>query len=236
MKKNDYEQKIGGLFERWKQARPNYGNDFVHDGIVDFEKWCEAKPKVLYLLKEAYLDDGWEPDMGITNTVGNRFSKNIARWHNVLKELYQDYAKEPSYNVVNLPKEIVDIALIEVKKVNQGRSTSESRDINSFAANDKVFLQEQIEIINPQVIVCCGTIDAYGEIIYGNEKWDDINVKSEASLSKESDNKRFCYKHRGRLVIDFYHPTPIGRSDEDLFAMFCCMIKNGKVFDAFDWK
>ena len=230
MKKTEYSQETAALFHRWKKARPMY--EFVHDGIADFSEWCKAQPKTLFLLKEN-PDNEWEPKEGLTTSSG-RFSQNIARWHHALKCLLNDYSKIPLFDVDGLPKVIKDIALVEVKKTNQGRRTSERKEIHAFADRDKTFLRDQIEIIQPDVVVCCGTGDAYESIIYGNEAWKPIE-SSQVSFTNDENNTRQCYSHRGRLVIDFYHPTPIGRNDLNLFLMLCEMIRTGRVFDYFEW-
>jgi hypothetical protein len=237
MVKTEYKQKQNALFKKWKRARPEYeaeGKCFPIDGIADFDKWLEAKPKILFLLKEIYCDPKeWEPHHGITSG-SNIFSKNIARWHVILQTLFKDPSKKLSFTDICLPPTIEDVALVELKKANEGCTTSSYKDIAEYAARDKEFLKEQIDIIQPEVIFCCGTGDFYGDILYGDEPWEQIAVSAQVSWSKHPNKKCYCFKHRDRLVIDFYHPSARGHNEE-LFSILCDLVRRGRVFEKFDW-
>lgn len=50
------------------------------------------------------------------------------------------------------------MAVVNIKKSN-GAKSSDMKDIMSYAEWDKAFLKEQIELINPTVIVCGGTYE-----------------------------------------------------------------------------
>ena len=134
--------------------------------------------------------------------------------------------KEISITNLELPETINDIALIEVKKLNEGRSTSDDKEINMYAKIDKDFIKEQIDLINPDIILCCYTGEAYADHLFIEDAWEKL-----ISISKCN-----CYKDFNRLVIDFYHPST--RSDErakELFDILCKMIKEGNVFKKFSW-
>jgi len=141
-------------------------------------------------------------------------------------ELYKNPAKELSFSTIELPKTIDDVAIIEVKKLNERKGTSNYYKIKNYAIRDKDFLKEEFELINPDIVVCGNTGDYYGDIIYGEDS-------SEALIN---DSKCYCYKHGNRLVIEFYHPsTRSEEREEDLFDILCRMIKNGNVFEKFNW-
>jgi hypothetical protein len=234
MNKLDYKNRQDDLFERWKRERPDYesnGRRFVNDGITDVSKWNDAKPKTLFLLKEN-PDGEWEPAEGITTNSGP-FSRNIVRWHSVLQALFQEPSAVLSFTNIRLPETVKNIALVEVKKVNEGRRTSSPKEILKYAANDSKFLKEQIELIQPEVIFCCYTSNAYEEI-YPNEPWEEKICCVPAKWNPKGHCS--CDKHRGRLVIDFYHPSQrIRDRDKDLFEMLCEMIQKHRVFDRFSW-
>ena len=141
---------------RSKRERPEYqtnGSSFLRDGIPDYELWSVAKPKIMFLLKEAIRDDGWEPVMGIIDFQSS-FAINLARWHQVLKLLLIDCSNVPTLSQIDktLRFPIRDLALVEVKKATQGLSKSEYADIMAFAERDKDYLEEQINIIQPEEI------------------------------------------------------------------------------------
>ena len=231
MNKIEYEKKINALFEKWKQARPEYeveGKRFTIDGIADYDAWEKSKPKILFLLKENH-DEEYEPCWGIT-VDSKPWSLNIARWRQILIELFRDISKEISFEIVDLPETIDDIAMVEVKKLNEGKKVSSNSDIMKYAKRDNKFLKEQIDLINPQVVLCGNTGDFY-DIIYA----DDSSCKESERLSPDL-SKCACWKYHDRLIIDFYHPST--RSDaraRELFEILCKIIKEENVFANFDW-
>jgi hypothetical protein len=229
MTKEDYTTKTDDLFKRWLKERPEYkgeGKRFSIDGIMNFDNWIATNPKILFLLKENRADeDDWEPSDGI-NTQANRFSKNIARWTQVIREMYANPNAEPSFDDIVLPVAFNDIAIIEVKKLNEGNGQSSPADLKRYAREDKLFIQEQLEIINPEIIICGNTCELYGDIIYGDEEWERLIYFPHYA----------CYKHRNRLVIDLYHPSQRANSkDREIFEILCRMIKEGNVFEKFNW-
>jgi hypothetical protein len=235
MTKSEYDLRIDELFSRWKQARPEYDNEsedkrFSLDGIEDYDQWSKSKPKIVFLLKEnCASDDNWEPRERIDRDA-NDFSLNIIRWRQLLIDLYNKSLNEPSFSYAELPKYVNDIALIEVKKLNERKNNSTPADLRQYAINDKDFIKEQIALLNPNIILCCNTATFYGRDIYGDEHWE--------CLIQDSSCK--CFKHGNRLVIDFYHPSiwwgaEEGR-DRELFDILHRMITNGNIFENFNWE
>lgn len=93
------------------------------------------------------------------------------------------------------------VAFINLKKTG-GKSTSNKSEIIIYLEKNKEFLKEQINIINPNIIV--------GGISYSDvwEKLFDSDLKQ--------DNKLLKYKNT--TIIDFYHPS--------------CRISNQKLYDS----
>lgn len=237
MTKDEYKNQIDILFDKWKKEGYKHelyqkeGNRFSDDGIVDYIEWEKSKPRILFLLREDYSKDGdYEPCWGIT--VGNKpFSKNIARWRGIIKELYKDANKQLTIDNIELPKGINDIALVEVKKLNEGNSSTPYKVVMEWGEEDKIFIKEQIEIINPDIIFCCSTGDAYADHLYNNNEWESLFKMDIASKKYRS------YKDYNRLIIDFYHPSTRNNTSLDIeyFEVLCKMIKEGNVFEKFDW-
>jgi hypothetical protein len=232
MSKSEFEIRRDELFSRWKKVKPEYdnrseGRRFSLDGIQNFDAWKQSTPKILFLLKEnRAAEEDWEPCWGI-NRDANPFSLNITRWRQLLIDSYQKKLKEPSYLKHELPDSVNDIAIIELKKVNEGKGSSNYNDIRNYVRNDRDFIKEQIELINPDIIFCCSTGDFYSDDIYGDEPWDRELIK---------DSRCGCYKHRNRLVIDFFHPsTRSGKREKELFDILNRMISNGRIFEKFNW-
>ena len=229
MNHSEYEQRRNALLAQWQEARPEYsgpGRRFTLDGIMNYREWMQAKPRILFLMKENRAPDGdWEPIEGI-NTYSNSFSTNIARWRQIIREVYVHSTRDLSHGNIELPDSFQDIALIEIKKMNEGAGSSSKPDIRKYAERDKDFLKQQFDLIDPQVVVCGYTIEEYGDIIYKEEPWDKIIGLKNCH----------CYKHRNRLVIDMYHPSTRSHARaRELSEILTSMLKDGNVFMHFDW-
>jgi hypothetical protein len=224
---NDFESKAEDLFDRWEKRYPDRNLVFSHDGISDYGIWTQQKLKVLFLLKEAH--SGYEPN-GKGQPIVGLFGWNLARWSFALKELYQNPNVLPSFpSASDLPKCLDDlgVAIVEVKKI-EGTSSSNNLEIESYARKDKDLLQEQIELIDPQVVFCCGTNKSY-ELIFD---W-----KSEGAVTgvnyfeHDSGISSSFWIHEGRLIIYFYHPSNYTVSAEAHYDLLCKMIHVGKAFE-----
>jgi hypothetical protein len=230
MTREQYEKSRDDLFDRWLKARPEYEEDnkeFTRDGISNFERWEKQEPKILFLLKEAW--GGFIP-LHPEQKIKGMFGINIARWKLVIKELYNNRDAEPVFmEAWQRPEYNDDIAIVEVKKVDEEKTSSNINIINEFAVRDSAFLKEQIDLINPDIVFCCGTTDAYGNHIFGDDTWEQISSIFEPRPCH-------CYKHKNRLIIDFYHPTLIGTDPKMMVNLLGRLIKEGNVFDKFDWK
>lgn len=218
--------------EVYEEKEENGKRKFTWDGPSDFEQWENANPKILFLLKEALGD--FEPaSPQRKKDIGNKpFLLNIARWKFAIKHMFEELNQIPFFDSFekphNLGELMDDIAVVEVKKVDEGKGASDLVEINKYAENDKEFLKEQIDIINPQIILCGYTVDNY-YTIFGGYNPTTMKVIIE-------DSRCACLSHYNRLIINFYHPSTRSRARaKELFEILCRMIKDGNVFEKFDW-
>jgi len=234
MNRTEYEEKRDKLFESWKQEK-NYDDlAFVKDGILFYESWCKQQIRVLFLLKETFgnFTDFYAKDnndrISITDGDKNKspFWWNIARWKLALDKKSQNQdCNYPKNN--ELPKYIDDIAIIDIKKIDEDKRRSYPTEIRNYAKKDKIYLRQQIELINPQLIICGGTFDYY-QIIYDN----NVNQKIEV-LAGVKPPKKNSFVHNNRIVIDFYHPGyKLNKGGtETLFDEFLNLLNSTKIFD-----
>ncbi len=225
------------LLERWYKERPEYDTEnanaeFCWDGPSNWNKWLKQKPKILFLAKEPH--SGYQPCID-NKEISGVFNLNIARWKFAIKKICEN-----SNETLSMPTDEGlrswtenkndDISIVEVKKKNADLKRSSNTDIMEYAKKDKDFLKEQIDLINPDIVLCCYTVESY-DIIYGNEYTDD-NIEKLVSIEKVA-----CWKHNNRLVIDFYHPSywQYPQGVEGLFNLLCELLKNDLVLKRFDW-
>ena len=239
MNELEYNTKINSLFEKWKTER-NY-KVFVKDGILEYDVWetlkLENKPKILFLLKESYgkyLDkisgemkyfDNLAGEKWPRDEVRNsKWSYNILRWQYAIYKMYNYIGVKPPYpNEEELPENLEGLALVNVKKLNENKSKTDNKEIYQYAKNDSKFLIEEIDIINPDIILCCYTEDGYADNIAQNEYKIMKTLKNCHTI-----------KDGNRLVIDYWHPSK-REDDEILYNDLCELLENGEVFNNFNW-
>ena len=200
---SDYVDEANELDERWEGNR-NY-DSFCHDGIInsDPDDYFDSDVRILFLLKESYGDFSWVRGEDFTSRGGSyaarssKFWKMLGMWTSAIDSLafgdypdiddfYEDH-NDGGYSLAN-------VAYVNIKK-ELGCSWSSYADLKRFARRDRDYLNEQIDLCDPDVIVCCGTYDIYarhicdGDIPYGSQSepvWDSVNE---------------------RIVIDWCHPS-----------------------------
>jgi hypothetical protein len=188
---------MSDIFDRWQEK---YGSEpLFRDGVLSQEDWDNAHPKILFLLKESY-GDWFEVNGPIPIKSGNnkQFFPNIALWKYLVSHYLNTKVLPPFPSSLELLPEfqngdgcLKEIAYVNVKK-KLGTSISNSKEIQHFALRDKELLAEQMDMLNPDVVICCGTFWSYHPIYDGN--------KTIVPISKR------IYKHGSRMIIDFYHP------------------------------
>lgn len=216
------------LFDDWKLKR-NYEN-FVYDGVLNYEKWSIVKPRILFLLKET-ADDFTQiagNDIDITGGNGTHFWWNICYWKYLVKGLYRGETPE-FINKSDLPEvkfnnnKLDSIAYVNVKKNCENKTVTNDGEILDYARNDKAFLVKQIDLIDPNIVFCNNVTFASYKIIYDNELIQINNI---------------CYRHNNRLIIHYKHPSffQIAGGRETLFYdLKNALSDNGNVLKLFAW-
>ena len=192
------------LFEKWEEKYPN---QLVIDGIINKEEWERQETKILFVLKEAYGDGN--TSWSLTDYINNleqkdyiaKLWKRIAIWTNGILHTDKNFIKEYDPNELSNEKccELLKkIAVVNIKKKDESKKSSEMNDIESYAKNDKDLLKEQIDNIQPDIIVCGYTCNCLDQIYENTIKDNNKNP-----------NWFYWYKIKGKrtIVLDFYHPA-----------------------------
>ncbi len=177
------------IMNAWRLARPAYKN-FVNDGILIEKDWKNASSKICFLLKESNDDfieisgHEWGP-YGSSNL----FWRNLRIWRHVIMERRQGNCPvlENALSEKELP--LSDIAYVNLKKNAECKSKSYDPDIQSYVDNDWSFIFQQIQCLNPDVILCCGTF----KYIQNKLGFKQLNSR--------------VYSFGSQLFVDFYHPS-----------------------------
>lgn len=223
----NYQKKQDELFGRWmaRCKEENRGGDFTWDGVAyrhnigeetdeintlaSWKKWEDAKPKILFLLKEAF--GGYHPEW--PDNAGRNFGLNMSRWKHAISAFYQQDFEYPVLPENN--QDLFDgVAIMEVKKMDESKNSSNNNEIFQYAIDHRELLKEQIELINPEVIVCCGTFIVYEKGIYESLGFVHIAYEIEGKLDAS------IFRHNGRIVVYFYHPS-YAMNKEDAYNLLC---------------
>lgn len=231
MKTKTLEQAQNDLFTTWMTEREYKSSSFNLDGILNYKTWESLNPKIMFFLKETaddFLDVRKDP-INIRKGNGNHFWWNIVYWKHAINQIYNkneiDHSLLPfsELHEVKYTNYIIDsIAYVNVKKICENKTSSNDAEILKYAMNDKPFLHEQINLINPDIVFCSKiTFKAYKEIF--GEELEQINS--------------ICYKHNNRLILKFVHPSyfQIKGGKGAHFSSLCKSLDGNGVLSKFNW-
>ena len=211
------------LFSKWETS-DNF-DLFVKDGVFDEDEWCKQPVKILFVLKEAnFKTDKTEKcavdkELSINN-FGNDLCKyllsqksptywktwnNVVRWTQAIRDggEYQRYVSKEDKS-----KCLKTIAALNIKK-EAGGATANAEEITAFGKKHACYIRKQINLYQPDIIVCCG---------YGNANTADIicnnvlNNKSDKQKTTNGYNYYLCNLCSGKQVpvLSFQHPQMRG--------------------------
>ena len=206
-------KQINQLLDQWESER-NY-KPFVRDGILIKDDWDKATPKILFLMKESHKNSNWwdiadKPISTIKNGKTKKIWQNILRWkylikHHITLDILPTFPEMSDIpEIADNDGDLTEIAYVNVSK-ELGESSSKAKHIQNKAIEDQVFLTKQIDLINPDIVVCANTFWAYHPIYNGNETIDRVS--------------ELIHTHNNRIIIKFAHPgPPAGNKDIELYS------------------
>lgn len=177
---------------------------FLPDGIIDEAAYSEASVKILFIAKEANwhpADDGtiaceqdapyssfWHQDVAFGRTAETMFSQRLSMLANAITT--NEYSKtNKSHDVLK------SVAVINLNK-RGGSSYCNEACLSEYVKKYQAYIREQIELVNPHLIVCCGYA----------VKW----LADEYSLAD------------GIKTITIYHPSYFAITDLDYLQQLKC--------------
>lgn len=191
-------KELNDLFDIWEKKHLDTGHKrFIRDGIVDENCWLENQtvPKICFFLKEARTK---EEHYILTDDLRNnepwRLWQRVAVWTQAIQ---MAFSGEEAYNEEKIKLKshdaIKQIAVVNVKK-SDGMKESDDDDLRVYAEQDKDLLKKELEIINPDIIVCGYTFGLLNTVL-----GDELNAE------KTWDTMYGFWKDK--LVIDYFHPA-----------------------------
>lgn len=228
--KEKYEQEHDALLSKWTELS-HVGDGvraFFWDGVICPDEWF-GDNRPLFLLKEAYEEENtkafhdlrkwmdgtiWTGDMDKRQFI---VFKKILQWTSILigetdaSETLEMLKDRYKWNDSLFKR----IAFINIKKYN-GESRTSALDIWRHVKVHGAQLRKQIELADPTVIVCGGTM-----------RWLLAILEINPGI-KRGKNKNPYYVYESKIndhplyIIDYWHPAYFGKEEQ----VFCDGITN----------
>ena len=214
------------LMVEWAGDRTSGRGRFISDGPISWEDWLQAEHRLVFLMKEAYdtdLESKWkDPDYQGTTLSGAWTLSSLVRelflegdwkprtWQNLALWADAMHCFELGAVPVHEISQIDDVVLSSLRKsavINlkkyDGQTRSDEHDLRehlratSGSKTNAQLLAEQLRILRPDWIVCCGT--------FGLLK-DELG--EELGLSGTPSRKAWGVEvHEGTTWYDYWHPA-----------------------------
>lgn len=182
--------------------------EFIWDGPAHWDKFEEKENiRIIFLGKESH--SSYHPST--PSLVNDKFSRNIARWTNIIISNLHIKEKIVDPYSDDLQAAFDRIAIVEVKKINEDKTRSIFKDIEKFAWIGRAFLKEQLAILKPQIIVCCGTLVFYD--IINNYSEED---KNEMEKLIYNNNGVMAWNTNDVIVLSFCHPSSTHMTEKEM--------------------
>ena len=219
MKDLEKVQTVEELLELWQQRHQNKRkNRFIKDGIINENIWHKTEVKVCFLLKESYFDaseyekDVLLPDRNLKKHHWNahischdgHYVYDLAEHLNKHEPWFM-WRKVENWTKVllqilglSVATPIQNIAVINIKK-SEGVSESDYQDILSYAYDDCVLIRKEIELVDPDIIICGATYDYC-------VKAGLFDAPQEVAVLKDFGSRKVL-RYGKRIILDCYHPS-----------------------------
>mgnify|MGYP000748957396 CR=1 FL=1 len=186
---------LDDLLYVWEKNFPE-SRHFNKDGIISEENWEECDVKVLFILKETN-----KAKQNIVCAINRALQtkksgwwkgkvlRRVGRWAYGLQNCNGEVPvfKEAKLNV---KEAIKNIAYINIRKTYGGASTNK-KSFDAHAVEFAPYIRRQVELINPDIVVLCGTYKQVKNYIF-------------PELFKVSER---VHKHENMLFINAFHPA-----------------------------
>lgn len=199
------------ISEQIKQIGANNNGCFVIDGIIDPEKYLNAKCRILWILKEPNTEHySWSFLEKFKNKDWlYKYGKRVPMLRRIIYTSYGilrdcQWSEIPDAKNEKSFEPLQEIALINIKKTPGGRFSRPSEIIKAFNENKKL-LKLQINTYNPNIIIFGNTLRFFETADFKDLKVAEKKCTQYGNVYYDTGNK---------LFINTWHPSII-RTDKD---------------------
>ncbi len=206
------------LLDGWSSKAGHAGKCFIRDGIIDRERWDKAGPRVLLLLKEAYgtleatAAQSWDLRLVLReNAPAWQTWLPSAYWCHAIHQLWSGRLPPFPEGRDGVSESLRSSAIVNIKK-SGGRSRSDHAEIERIAREDGPLIRKQIDLIDPQIVVCGYT---WGHV---RHLWGSPPVFYD-----------MLYRADNRVFVDFWHPSNRYPKQLSYYALAALLQNSGVV-------
>lgn len=193
------------LFAAWKQKYvamfPN--STFVVDGAPCPASYESSPVKCLIVLKDVNLDskDPYTEEFPLRDQLADKphpWWRTVANWCAGLSGIHEE--KNLTWDELqnsDIRDSLKPFAFMQLKKVTGGSSIG-ANVLAEHAVGDKVEILKQIQIYQPEVIICCGVGNLVRALLGGSD-WLETQ-RGVKYVTVDMDGNR-------TVVIDYMHPS-----------------------------
>lgn len=203
-------KQINALMSEWAELHRQRGwSSFISDGLVNEKSYEAAPSKICFFLKEAYSKDGneeWSLTDWLSGGAMTRMWSSVAEWtYGIIHTSTLDIPSKPNLTVSEKSSLLQSIAVVNVKKSN-GTAKSDYVDLLKYAQLDKEYLRREIEILNPDIIVC-GNNSSLLRFLYGASIQPNGKVGSDGLIDYHFMRQHGYALLGSKIILDYYHPA-----------------------------
>jgi hypothetical protein len=198
MKQSEFDKKI-----KFEYQTIPLNSEIAFDGILDEEEYAKQEIKLLWILKESY-GEAIEFE-NRENLLKDEKYLTYPTWDSIIKVTYaiiNNLQNLDTHLSTNEKQSVLKkIAFINIKK-NSGESKSIEKEIENHFNLNSILLVDQINFINPDIIICGNTLHHFIDK-------NAFDLKCDAEINHEDLGVWYRYKHN-KLFIAGMHPSSIG--------------------------
>ena len=185
--------------------------NIISGGVMEGGKYCLINNRTMMLMKEVNdLSEKFDWNLpGLLTSIYKKECTYYRMWKNVSRWAICTQMPEISYEDINHEHLFEGLKLFATTNLKKsgGPGKSDYNDIMEHAQNNKDEWMEEIEILDPTLIICAGTFDIVKVVIAVD---DIVKVCKSGARYFIKDN---------RIYLDFVHPA-YQVSDKLMFAFF----------------
>jgi len=177
------------LFLEWRHQGGGPVTGFSCDGIIDEPAWETSRRKVLFLAKEPN-----EPCDDLRLLWRQHTWNTLDTWAYGLQNLERFRIPGYAEALTSQGSAFRSSAVVNLKKTPGGANANREL-VREAVARDWTFIERELDIINPDTVVCCGTFGFIRDWLF----------KAEPAI--ESNAYEDCYRRQNAVWINHCHPS-----------------------------